>query len=190
MELVANTTSDANGNFSFTEVPNGEYRLASVIHSSAMGGMWLTNMSEFTIVNGTPVNITFAMRKNNSNDHNSILSYLDRTTVSGRTVSKTGSAKIGTDLILTDQTGNFIANTTSNATGDYVFSTVPNGNYRLSGVIHSSAMGGMWLTNMSEFKIVNGTPVNITFAMRKNNSNDHNAIRSYLDRTTVSGRTV
>ena len=190
MELVANTTSDANGNFSFTDVPNGEYRLASVIYSSAMGGMWLTNMSEFTIVNGTSVNVTFAMRKNGSNDHNAILSYLDRTTISGRTVSKTGSAKVGTDLVLTDRNGEFVANTTSNGTGYYLFTDVTNGDYRLSGVIHSSAMGGMWLTNVSEFSIENGTPVNVAFAMRKNNSNDHNAILSYLDRTTVSGLTV
>jgi len=190
IELVANTTSDTNGNFSFTNIPNGEYRLASVIHSSAMGGMWLTNMSEFTIVNGTSVNVAFAMRKNNSNDHNAILSYLDRTTVSGRTVSKTGSAKVGTDLVLTDWNGEFVANTTSNATGDYIFSTIPNGKYRLASVIHSSAMGGMWLTNVSEFTIVNGTSVNVAFAMRKNGSNDHNAILSYLDRTTISGRTV
>jgi len=190
MELVANTTSDVNGNFSFTDVPNGEYRLASVIYSSAMGGMWLTNVSEFTIENGTSVDITFAMRSNSSNDHNAVLSYLDRTAISGRTVSKTGSAKVGTDLVLTNQNGEFVANTTSNGTGHYLFTDVTNGDYRLSGVIYSSAMGGMWLTNMSKFTIENGTSVDITFAMRKNASNDYNAILSYLDRTAISGRTV
>jgi len=176
MELVANTTSDANGNFSFTDVPNGEYRLASVIYSSVMGGMWLTNVSEFTIENGTYVDITFAMRSNSSNDHNAILSYLDRTTISGRTVSKTGSGKIGTYLVLTNQNGEFVANTTSNGTGHYLFTDVTNGDYRLSGVIYSSAMGGMWLTNVSEFTIENGTSTNVTFAMRSNSSNDHNAL--------------
>ncbi|SES84524.1 cobaltochelatase CobN subunit [Methanococcoides vulcani] len=190
MEVVANTTSDENGNFSFSDVPNGNYRLASVIYSTAMGGMWLTNVSDFTVENGTAMNITFAMRKNESNDHDVILAYLDRTAVSGRTVSKSGSAKVGTNLVLTDQNGEFVDNTTSNETGYYLFDNVPNGDYSLSGVIYSTAMGGMWLTNVSEFTVENGTPMNITFAMRKNESNDHEAILAYLDRTAVLGRTV
>ncbi|WP_445475801.1 cobaltochelatase subunit CobN [Methanococcoides methylutens] len=189
-EFVANTTSNETGYYLFDNIQNGDYRLSGVIYSTSMGGMWLTNMSEFTIENGTPMEITFAMRKNDSNDHEAILSYLDRTEVSGFTLSKTGSAKVGTDLVLTDQNGEFVANTTSNETGCYLFDNVPNGDYRLSGVIYSTSMGGMWLTNMSEFTIENGTPMEITFAMRKNDSNDHDAILSYLDRTTVSGRTV
>jgi len=211
-EFVANTTSNGTGHYLFTDVTNGDYRLSGVIYSSAMGGIWLTNVSEFTIENGTSTNVTFAMRSNSSNDYNAILSYLDRAIVSGRTVSKTGSAKVGTDLVLLksiaadegaepEESGEpdeptvttifqFFGNTTSNGTGHYLFNDVPNGDYRLSGVIYSSAMGGMWLTNVSELTIENGIPVNVTFAMRKNDSNDHNAILSYLDRTTVSGKTV
>ncbi|MCD4704060.1 MAG: carboxypeptidase-like regulatory domain-containing protein, partial [Methanosarcinaceae archaeon] len=186
-EFVANTTSDASGNFIFSDVPNGDYSLSSVIYSSAMGGMWLTNVTDLTIVNGTPVDIDFVMRKNSANDHDAMLSYLDRTTISGKTVSKTGSAKVGTDLVLTDLQDEFIANTTSNDSGNYFFTNVPNGDYRLSSVIYSSSMGGMWLTNVTDLTIVNGTSVDIDFAMRKNSANDHDAILAYLDRTTISG---
>jgi cobaltochelatase CobN len=189
-ELVANTTSDADGNFSFTDIPNGDYRLASVIYSTAMSGMWLTNVSDFTISDGTPVEISFTMLNNESNDHTAILSYLDRTTISGRTVSKKNAAKVGTDLVLTDQNGEFISNTTSNATGYYCFTDIPNGDYHLASVIYSTAMSGMWLTNVSDFTISDGTPVEIDFTMLNNESNDHTAILSYLDRTTISGRTV
>ncbi|NPE28988.1 cobaltochelatase subunit CobN [Methanococcoides sp. SA1] len=189
-ELVANTTSDINGDFVFNDVPNGEYQLSSVIYSTAMTGMWLTNVTAFTIENGTPKEFEFAMRKNTANDHDKILSYLDRTIISGKTVSKSGSAKIGTDIILTDQKGNFIANITSDENGDFIFEDVQNGEYRLSSVIYSTAMTGMWLTNVTDFTIENGTPKEFEFAMRKNTANDHEKILSYLERTTISGRTV
>ncbi|HIH93344.1 TPA: carboxypeptidase regulatory-like domain-containing protein, partial [Methanosarcina acetivorans] len=81
---------------------------------------------------GQPVNFTFAMRSNESIDHEEILGYLDRTTISGQTLSKTGDIKAGTDLVLTTQDEEFVANTTSDANGEYVFSDVPNGAYRLS----------------------------------------------------------
>ncbi len=190
MELVANTTSDANGNFTFTDVPNGNYTLASVIWSSSMSGMWLTNATELVITDGNATEVNFAMRKNTSNDHEVILSYLDRTTISGRTVSKSGSAKVGTDLILLDGQGNFVSNTTSDSNGNFTFTDVRNGNYTLSGVIWSSSMSGMWLTNTTDLTIINGTAADVTFSMRKNTSNDHEAFLSYLDRTTISGRTV
>ncbi|AKB30996.1 CobN-like chelatase BtuS for metalloporphyrine salvage [Methanosarcina siciliae HI350] len=189
-EFVANTTSDANGEYLFSDVPNGDYRLSAVIYSSSMGGMWLTNESEFSIEDGQPVNLTFAMRSNESIDDEEILGYLDRTTISGQTLSKSGDIKAGTDLVLTTQDEEFVANTTSDDNGEYLFSDVPNGDYRLSAVIYSSSMGGMWLTNESEFSIEDGQPVNLTFAMRSNESIDHEEILGYLDRTTVSGLTL
>ncbi|WP_440948901.1 cobaltochelatase subunit CobN [Methanosarcina sp. T3] len=189
-EFVANTTSDENGDYLFPDVPNGDYRLSAVIYSSSMGGMWLTNESEFSIEDGQPVNLIFTMRSDESIDYEEILGYLDRTTISGQTLSKSGDIKAGTDLVLTTQEEEFVANTTSDENGEYVFSDVPNGDYRLSAVIYSSSMGGMWLTNESEFSIKDGQPANITFAMRSNEDIDHEGILGYLDRTTVSGLTL
>ncbi|WP_269848734.1 carboxypeptidase regulatory-like domain-containing protein [Methanosarcina horonobensis] len=189
-EFIANTTSDENGDYLFSDIPNGKYRLSAVVYSSSMGGMWLTNESEFSIENGQPVNITFTMRSDESIDYEEILGYLNRTTVSGKTISKTGDNKAGTDLVLLTQHKEFVVNTTSDENGEYVFSDVPDGKYRLSAVVYSSSMGGMWLTNESEFSIEGGQPANITFTMRSDESIDYEEILSYLNRTTVSGRTI
>jgi cobaltochelatase CobN len=191
-KFISNTTSDGTGNFSFSNVPNGNYTLSGVIWSTAMGGMWLTNVQEIEIENGTPVtNLSMAMRKNDNNDAEAILRMLNRTGVSGATVSKTGDPKVGTKLVLTDKNGDFVTNTTSDATGNFSFSNVPNGNYTLSGVIWSTAMGGMWLTNVQEIEIENGIPVgNLSMAMRKNDNNDAEAILRMLNRTGISGATV
>ncbi|WP_260398737.1 carboxypeptidase-like regulatory domain-containing protein, partial [Methanococcus maripaludis] len=35
-KFISNTTSDATGNFSFSDVPNGNYTLSGVIWSTAM----------------------------------------------------------------------------------------------------------------------------------------------------------
>ena len=189
-EFVANTTSDENGEYIFTGIPNGEYNFFAVIYSSSMGGMWLTNKSEFIIEDGQPVNVTFTMRSDESIDYEKILGYLNRTTISGKTISKTGDNKAGTDLVLLTQDKEFVANTTSNENGDYIFSDIPNGEYRLMAAVYSSSMGGMWLINQSEFSIENGQPVNITFTMRSDESIDYEEILGYLNRTTISGKTI
>uniref|UniRef100_A6VJF0 Cobaltochelatase n=3 Tax=Methanococcus maripaludis TaxID=39152 RepID=A6VJF0_METM7 len=191
-KFISNTTSDESGNFVFNDVPNGNYTLSGVIWSTAMGGMWLTDVEEIEIENGSPVgNLSMAMRSNSSNDAEAILRMLNRTTISGATVSKTGSAKVGTTLVLTDENGDFVTNTTSDATGNFSIGNIQNGNYTLSGVIWSTAMGGMWLTDVEEIEIENGSPVgNLSMAMRSNSSNDAEAILRMLNRTTISGATV
>ncbi|MBA2864377.1 cobaltochelatase CobN [Methanococcus maripaludis] len=74
-----------------------------------MGGMWLTNVQEIEIENGSPVgNLSMAMRSNSSNDAEAILRMLNRTTISGATVSKTGSAKVGTTLVLTKKMVSYV----------------------------------------------------------------------------------
>jgi cobaltochelatase CobN len=189
-EFFNNTTSDENGDYIFSDVPNGEYRLMAAVYSSSMGGMWLANESEFSVEDGQPVNVTFTMRTDENLYYEEILGYLNRTTISGKTISKTGENKAGTDLVLTTQAGEFVASTTSDENGDYIFSDVQNGEYSLSAVIYSSSMGGMWLTNESEFSIEGGQPVNVTFTMRSDESIDSEEILSYLNRTTVSGQTI
>lgn len=41
----------------------------------------------------------------------------------------------------------FVANTTSDENGEFILTDIPYGNYTLSGIIWSTAMSGMWLTN-------------------------------------------
>ena len=198
MIFVSNTTSDADGNFMFTDVPNGNYVIKSVIYSSAMGGMWLTNMTEVTIENGQAVaDIDLSMRKNDAIDHEEILSALRTTTVSGKTVSKTGEARTDVDVVLTLEDGSFYANTTSDQYGNFVLTGIPDGNYVLKSVVYSTAMSGMWLTNVTNIAVQSEQAVNdLSLSMRKNDDVDHEAILallnsiSSLERTTISGKTI
>ncbi len=196
--FVSNTTSDDNGNFMFTDVPDGDYVLKSVIYSSVMNGMWLTNVTEITIENGEAVkDLMIPMRKNDNIDHNEILSALHKASVSGKTMSRTGENRTGVNVVLTTEEGFFYANTTSDQYGNFIFSGVPDGNYTLKSVIYSTAMNGMWLTNVTDITVLKGQPVaDLALPMRKNDDVDHEAILKLLEsisntgKSTISGKTI
>lgn len=198
MIFVSNTISDADGNFIFTGVPDGNYTLKSVIYSSAMGGMWLTNVTEVTIENGQAVaDINLSMRKNDDIDHEAILSALQTTTISGKTVSKTGENRTDVDIVLTLKDGGFYANTTSDQYGNFIFTGIPDGNYMLRSVVYSTAMSGMWLTNVTSITVQDGQALtDLSLSMRKNDDVDHEALLDLLDsistleRTNISGKTI
>ena len=190
--FVANTSSDGAGVFTFMDIPDGNYTLSGIIWSSAMKGMWLTCVQDITVSGGQSLdNITMEMRKNDSIDHNAILSMLNRTNIQGKTVDKSKVAKPGVQLVLCDSNGAFVLNTTSDINGDFFIPEVRDGNYTLSGIIWSSAMKGMWLTCVQDITVSGGRSLdNITMEMRKNDSIDHNAILSMLYRTNIQGKTV
>ena len=198
MIFVSNTTSDADGNFIFTDITDGNYVLSSVIYSSAMGGMWLTNVTEVNIENGQAVvALALSMRKNDDIDHEEILSALQTVTVSGKTISKTGEGRADVDIVLTLEDGSFYANTTSDENGNFILTGISDGNYVLKSVIYSTAMSGMWLTNVTSITVQDGLAIDdLSLSMRKNDDIDHEAILSMLDtissmeRTTISGRTI
>ena len=191
-KYFSNTTSDEFGNYLFSNVPNGEYLIKAVQHSTAMGGMWLTNVQNITVEDGQPIEaLNLSMRKNDEIDHQSILDMLDRTTISGKTISKKGTNKTYVDIMLTTPDSEFIINTTSDEFGDYQFSNVPNGDYLIKAVQYSSAMGGMWLTNVQNITVEDGQPIEaLNLSMRKNDEIDHQSILDMLDRTTISGKTI
>jgi cobaltochelatase CobN len=186
--LVANTTSDENGVFILTDIPNGDYRIYGV-WISENGGMKRTYEQEITVENGQPIeNYVIAMASNDSIDHEAILSMLDRTNISGTTITTT--LKSGTDVVLTDKSGALVANTTSDENGVFILTDIPNGDYRIYGV-WISENGGMKRTYEQEITVENGQPIeNYVIAMASNDSIDHEAILSMLDRTTISGTTI
>ena len=78
--LVANTTSDAYGDYIFTDIPNGNYQLVALKYTPAMGGKWLMTESDVVIENGTDIvnaNLTLGFAAPGAQD--SILSLLVRT---------------------------------------------------------------------------------------------------------------
>jgi len=88
MELVANTTSDAYGDYIFTDIPNGNYQLVALKYTPAMGGKWLMTKSDVVIENGTDIvnaNLTLGFADPGAQDP--ILSLLERASISGKTLS-------------------------------------------------------------------------------------------------------
>ncbi|NOQ32570.1 MAG: hypothetical protein GQ567_00005, partial [Methanosarcinales archaeon] len=88
MELVANTTSDAYGDYTFTDVPNGNYQLVALKYTPAMGGTWLMVESDVVIGNGMDIvnaNLTLGFADPGAQDP--VLSLLQRASISGKTLS-------------------------------------------------------------------------------------------------------
>jgi len=87
-EMVANTTSDAYGDYIFTDIPNGNYQLVALKYTPAMGGTWLMVESDVVIGNGTDIvnaNLTLGFADPGAQDP--ILSLLERASISGKTLS-------------------------------------------------------------------------------------------------------
>ena len=80
------------------------------------------------------------------------------TSISGKTIGKKGDTKIS-DVVLTNQFGEYIANVTSNNEGNFLFEGIRNGIYTISAVNWSTSMGGMWLTNVTDVTVEYGLPV-------------------------------
>ncbi|NOQ33188.1 MAG: hypothetical protein GQ567_03170, partial [Methanosarcinales archaeon] len=88
MEMVANTTSDAYGDYIFTDIPNGNYQLVALKYTPAMGGTWLMVESDVVIGNGTDIvnaNLTLGFADPGAQDP--VLSLLQRASISGKTLS-------------------------------------------------------------------------------------------------------
>ncbi|WP_321430821.1 cobaltochelatase subunit CobN [uncultured Methanolobus sp.] len=194
-DFFLSTSCNNLGEFSFADVPNGEYRIAAINWSTAMApGMWLTNVTDVTVDDGAPVDVgKLSMRKNYETiDHDDILSMLNESSISGKTIGKYLDNKIST-VILTNQFGEYVANTTCNEDGEFLFTGIRNGEYTVSAVNWSTAMApGMWLTNVTDVTVEYAQPVNVgNLSMRKNYETiDHDAILSMLNETSISGKTI
>ncbi|WP_135612077.1 carboxypeptidase-like regulatory domain-containing protein, partial [Methanococcoides sp. AM1] len=91
MEVVANTTSDLNGQFMIPDLPNGQYTLIAV-NETPMGtsiipynkelNLEINNSDEYKIVN---------LEKRGPVDHSEVYSLLNRSSIAGITNTSTKS---------------------------------------------------------------------------------------------------
>ena len=190
-EYILSLTTDELGEFVFDNLPNGEYCISSVNWSTSMNGMWLTNVTDITVKDGLPLEVgNLTMRKNDDIDQDAILSMKNETTISGKSIGKKGDNKLS-DVVLTNQFGEYVANITSNNEGEFLFEGIRNGAYTVSAVNWSTSMSGMWLTNVTEITVEYGLPVEIgNITMRKNDDIDQDAILSMKNTTCISGKTI
>ncbi len=196
MELVANTTSDAYGDYIFIDIPNGNYQLVALKHITVMGGgTWLMAESDVVIGNGTDIinaNLTLGVADPGAQDP--VLSLLQRASISGKTLSTPmgGAVQNCSDVTVVLKTGSgLVANTTSDVDGNYAFTDIPNGNYQLVALKYTPDMGGKWLMVESDIVIENGQDIvnaNLTLGFADAGAQD--PVLSLLERASISGKTL
>jgi subtilisin family serine protease len=103
--VIATTTTNSSGNYSFIALANATYTV-----TPTKSGYHFTNASESVVVN--------------SDDHTSVNFTAAANTLSGHIQNSGGTPLVGISVSLS---GSGSGSTTTNASGDYTFSAVPNG---------------------------------------------------------------
>ncbi|MCD4841628.1 MAG: cobaltochelatase subunit CobN [Methanosarcinales archaeon] len=195
--LVANTTSDVDGNYAFTDIPNGNYQLVALKYIPAMGGegIWLMAESDIVIENGEDiVNADLTLGFTDPGAQDPVLSLLERASISGKTLSTPmgGAAQNYSDVTVVLKTGSgLVANTTSDVDGNYAFTDIPNGNYQLVALKYTPDMGGKWLMVESDIVIENGQDIiNADLTLGFADTGTQDPVLSLLERASISGKTL
>ena len=132
--VVAATTTDANGNYSFDKLPAGTYSI-KVVQDGTIAGLEQTGDPDATKDNASePITL------NNDNPSRTDVNfgYVNNNSLSGtvyRDDSRNGDQDgtepgySGVTVQLLDKDGNVVATTTTDANGKYSFSKLPDGTY-------------------------------------------------------------
>ncbi len=125
--VIATTTTDANGDYSFDDLPAGDYTVRQ------------TNLSDYVDVKDTDTTndseISVTLTAGQDSTGNDFVDEQLLGTISGTVTEDTNNDNTGDDplsgvtLELLDDQGNVIATTTTNGSGNYTFPDVPGGNY-------------------------------------------------------------
>jgi cobaltochelatase CobN len=197
--LVANTTSDADGNFVFDDIPNGEYLIYAANYSySGMAGAWLWYTGESSVeVNSSNVeDVGIKLSTSSGIGEDEIFSYLSKSSISGATYSGTMSGgknyKISDVILVDKQTDELVVNTTSDADGNFVFDDIPNGEYLIYAANYSySGMAGAWLwyTGESSVEVNSSNVEDVGVKLSTSSGIGEDEIFSYLSKSSISGAT-
>ena len=101
---LANTTSDANGNYTFTDLPAGDYVISVAYYTPAMGGKWFTGRTYTSVGDGAAesdveVWLTFGSENDANNIQNASIdssSLTGTSTISGQTLAH----KMGGEVVV------------------------------------------------------------------------------------------
>ncbi len=197
-ELIANTTSDANGNFVFEDIPNGEYTLYAVnLSYSNMYDEWRWyNGKVDVVVNSSDItDLAVEVESESEIDEKQVLAYLDKSSISGNTYLYARSTyyyKASTVVLLDSDTEELIANTTSDADGNFVFEDIPNGEYTLYAVnLSYSNMYDEWRWyNGKVDVVVNSSDItDLAVEVESGSEIDEKQVLAYLSKSSISGNT-
>ena len=197
-ELVANTTSDNDGNFSFNNIPNGEYTLYSANQSYSKKyeeWRWYNGKLDITVNGSDITELDVEVESGSEIDENEVLAYLDRSAISGNTYLYAMSKyyyKASTLILIDKQTDELVANTTSDNDGNFSFNNIPNGEYTLYSANQSySKKYEEWRWYNGKLDItVNGSDITeLDVEVESGSEIDENEVLAYLDRSAISGNT-
>ena len=136
--LVSNTTSDADGNFVFENLPDGNYTLVAVNWSSQKN-VWYTASRNIIITGSDLTDQNLKVNSTAGIDQDFIFSLLNRSSISGITyVMNYDHPTESTIVLLDNQTKELIANTSSDPAGYYSFYDIPDGDYDVVAVNYST----------------------------------------------------
>ena len=145
--VISTVTTDANGHYSFSNLPDGDYSI-KVVKDGA-----LTDTEQTEDPDGTKDNASQKITLNEANPKKSGVNfgYVPDYSIAGniyrdsnRSESKDASENVfqGVTVNLVDASGNIVATTTTDADGNYSFSKLPAGDYTVK-VVKDGAIKDM-----------------------------------------------
>ena len=133
-QVIATTKTDANGNYSFDNLPDGTYSV-KVVKDGALAGLEQTGDPDATKDNASE---PITLNNDNPSKTDVNFGYVNNNSLSGtvyRDDSRNGDQDgtepgySGVTVQLLDKDGQVIATTTTDANGNYSFSKLPDGTY-------------------------------------------------------------
>ncbi|WP_319506859.1 cobaltochelatase subunit CobN [uncultured Methanolobus sp.] len=197
-ELIANTTSDNNGNFTFEDIPNGEYTLYSVNESYSSKydeWRWYNGKVDINVNSSDITDLELEVASGSDIDQNEVLAYLDRSSITGNTYLYAMSKyyyKESTLVLVDKQTDELIANTTSDNNGNFTFEDIPNGEYTLYSVNESYSSKydeWRWYNGKVDINVNSSDITDLKLEVASGSDIDQNEVLAYLDRSSITGNT-
>ncbi|WP_342304510.1 cobaltochelatase subunit CobN [Methanolobus sp. ZRKC5] len=197
-EFVANTTSDSNGNFTFENIPNGEYVLYSVNESYSKKydeWRWYNGKIDIKVNSSDITGLELEVASGSDIDQSEVLAYLDKSAITGNTylyAMSTYYYKASTLVLIDKQTDELIANTTSDSSGNFTFEDIPNGEYVLYSVNESYSKKydeWRWYNGKVDIKVNSSDIAGLELEVASGSDIDQSEVLAYLDKSAITGNT-
>ena len=186
--VIATTTTDADGNYSFTRLPAGDYTV-KVTKADAIANLDQTEDPDSTKDNTSG---TVTLNADNPVQENINFGYVKKHAISGtvyldqnrdKTKNTGDIAQSGVTVKLVDPSGNVVATTTTDADGNYSFTGLNDGTY----TVQVDKTGPLASTEQTEDPSGNGDSRSQAITFTRSDPDVTNVNFGYAEDYTVSG---